>query len=102
MTRIDENQEVIAQIRMEVDKYDQMRHPTVQDGDNTDTLEAEAVEMPDTYHHWSLGSPQKLTTSAALEEIRRSDPLYSQFDRKLRAFLKKYIPDELISDLDMI
>jgi len=65
-------------------------------------LDEETISDPE--HHWSLGAPQPLTTTMALpvEQTESGNPVYLQFDRKLRTFLKKHVSEEPISDHDII
>lgn len=70
MAKIDENQEVIAQIRMAVDNYDNAQQlEEFKDADDNelpvqDTSFSSGSDQP----HWKVGSPEHSTTSKILQD----------------------------------
>lgn len=98
MTRIDENKEAFARIRMAVNEHDATCLRELEDDEDPTDLDKETNN-----HHWSLGSPLPLITAEAAEREMRGGPLSKNFCASLRAFLRDFavqrpIPqDELIN-----
>lgn len=91
MGRIDENQEVVAQIRSAIEAYDKSRLPD-------DVIEED--EIPDSEENnrahresrsWRLGAASQPTTGKWLERdfvrIGMSSSFYKNFDAHLKEFL---------------
>ncbi|KII82987.1 hypothetical protein PLICRDRAFT_58595 [Plicaturopsis crispa FD-325 SS-3] len=102
MTRIDENKEVVAAIRMAIDESKkQEQHRRMQDDSS-----ASATESGPSVHaqndtrddddsgrdpglHWALGARLPLTDSLSLEASMKSVPGFGGFDKRLRTFLEE-------------
>lgn len=93
MAQIDENQEVIARIRMTIDNHDKARRfpdaedDEIPDQDEQDKLDAEQC-------HWSLGAPERITTAKVLEQgifRHQRNRFFRQFDSRLKSFLREHI-----------
>jgi hypothetical protein len=100
MTRIDENQEVIAQIRMTVDEAHRCPKSSARDDRNLPGQgvvsvadAADAASM-----HWKLGSPLRVTSSTALEAEMKHDKKFRRFHSHLREFLANNLLEETIPE----
>jgi hypothetical protein len=97
MAQIDENQEVIASIRMAVDNYDKTRQ--LKDADDKKIPDEDEHARSDTKkHHWSVGAPEHSTTAKSLKQEFQHKPsrFFQQFDTKLKSFLRKHISADCI------
>ena len=91
MGRIDENQEVIAQIQLAIDAYDKSRSPdNVLQDDELPTQEEGNHAQRDSCS-WCLGAPGQLTTAKQLEtdfvQTGISSSLHNNFNMNLKEFL---------------
>ncbi|KAF8523994.1 hypothetical protein JB92DRAFT_2827152 [Gautieria morchelliformis] len=100
MTRIDENQEAIARIRMAIDAYEK----------ELKDRNAEAEEEKKAQHntqaaqpqgHWKLGSPEKHTTSMKLEESNKGNMVFQNFHKNLLGFLWHIFPEDNLDSMPM-
>ena len=96
MAQIDENQEVIARIRMTIDNHDKAHQfPDAEDDkipDQDEQLDAEQC-------HWSLGAPERITTAKVLEQDifqHQRNCFFRQFDSRLKSFLQEHISADCI------
>ncbi|KAF8522668.1 hypothetical protein JB92DRAFT_2827536 [Gautieria morchelliformis] len=98
MTRIDENQEAIARIRMAIDAYEK----------ELKDRNAEAEEEKKAQHntqaaqpqgHWKLGSPEKHTTSMKLEESNKGNMVFQNFHKNLLGFLRHIFPEDNLDSM---
>ncbi|KAL1739937.1 hypothetical protein HDZ31DRAFT_68438 [Schizophyllum fasciatum] len=97
MTRIDENKEAIAQIRMVVEHDKAARLAAASREDTSSEPQNPPPEDADTDGPatWSFGSPSSgLITSCELETAQRNDTLFRDFDLRLRLFLVQSFPEE--------
>lgn len=97
MARIDENQEVIARIRMLIDNYDKTRRfEDAEDEELPDEEEQHKCEVDQ--RHWSLGAPDQATMARLLEQQfqQRPNTLFRQFEWKLKSFLRKHVSPDCI------
>lgn len=97
MARIDENQEVIARIRMLLDNYDKTQRSD--DADNEELPDEEERHKTNiAQRHWSLGAPEQVTTARALQQSfqHEQNSFYQQFEGKLKSFLRKNVSDDCI------
>ena len=102
MAKIDENQEAVAWICTEVNKYDEYSRRKI-------LRDAEAVEVPEPTEetrckNWKLGAPDRVTTARELGEMvftRRNGDVYKKFDHNLKDFLLKVLPDCLSKAEDL-
>jgi hypothetical protein len=100
MTRIDENQEVIALIRMTIDASKPIPSTSNQEVEHLDP-DAIAIDAdnPTSDPHWKLGSSMGVTSSKALEnEMKGINPIYDNFHFHLTSFLEQHLPDEIIPE----
>jgi hypothetical protein len=95
MTRIDENQEAIACIRMDVNAYDAELKKQIEDSEDTEENLRKA-SAPKPQAHWKLGSPAKRTTSQEIQTMYKDDPAFKNFHKHLCSYLKELIPTEKI------
>ncbi|KAK7035012.1 hypothetical protein R3P38DRAFT_3312187 [Favolaschia claudopus] len=102
MVRIDETHEALARIQMNVDNYDKFQAQVA--AENSDDSVDEKPIDEQSNAHWAFGAPVpgRLVNSRALEELNRGSPLLINFDFRLRQFISKSFPDELISYEDTI
>ena len=92
MAKIDENQEVIARIRIAIDNYDRARR--LEDAEEEEIPDNKELRKSDTgERHWSFGAPGKITTAKNLEQDFQleSKTLFRHCDRNLKSFLRKHI-----------
>ena len=97
MARIDENQEVIARIRMLINNYDKTRRfEDAEDEELPDEEEQHKCEVDQ--RHWSLGAPDQATTARLLEQQfqQRPNTLFRQFEWKLKSFSQKHVSPDCI------
>jgi hypothetical protein len=98
MAQIDENQEVIARIRMTIDNYDKARRfPNAEDDEIPDQDEQDKLDAEQ--RHWSLGAPEHITTAKALEQDvfrYQRNRFFRQFDSRLKSFLREHISADSI------
>lgn len=102
MAKIDENQEAIARIRTEVDKYDENnRRRLLKDADPEEVPEpAEEARCS----NWKLGAPDRATTAKKLEEnvfSGRTGEIYKKFAYHLKNFLLQVSPGCLSQTEDL-
>lgn len=90
MTRIDENQEAIAQIRMFVDQFEKERNSA---DDENPVDEDTAREKHEIENHYSLGSPSATMKLSEVEQNNSPDSNFSHFASNLLEFMNE-IPDE--------
>ncbi|KAJ7826690.1 hypothetical protein B0H14DRAFT_3722265 [Mycena olivaceomarginata] len=90
LTRIDENKEAFARIRMAIDEYDAL-HSVAQEEDDMFDEDASDVQ-------WTLGSPLKWTTAEQLQQDLKD----KNFAAKLRVFLNDFVVDPPLQPHDMI
>lgn len=97
MAKINENQEVVARIRMAINEYDEIsRHHIVKDA-SPDEVPEPAEEMQQ--RHWKLGTPDLMTTAKIFEkEVSggRSQSVYRTFEAKLKSFLRENVSPDCI------
>jgi hypothetical protein len=106
MTRIDEDQEVIAAIRMAINTSSEPTPPL--DADCEDDAECGARahhgehdndESTESAHsHWGFGSPLRMTNSRAIENEMKHSPLFIQFHTRLWKFLASHYPEEALHE----
>lgn len=91
MGRIDENQDVVAQIRLAIEAYDKSRLP-----DNV--LEEDEIPGPEEddraqkeSRSWRLGSPDRPTTAKQLEIVFAQNGISSSVHRNFDANLKQFL-----------
>ena len=97
MTRIDENKEAVAQIRMAIDRDKEARRKAAEEEDKDTTNIPITQPQPDASLAWSFGSPSSgLVTSREIERNRKGDPAFRDFDMRLRLFLLRAFPDEVL------
>lgn len=96
MAKIDENQEVIAQIRMAVDNYDDAQR-LKEFGDVEDELHGPGPDSDMTFSSgigWKLGAPEYATTSKILQDDifkNKTSRFFQSFDSKLKSFLREHV-----------
>jgi hypothetical protein len=103
MTKIDENQEAVACIRMAVDASDAKLKAQEEDEDDgreggkgTKKVSRHAQAVPTPQGHWTLGSPQKRTTTTQLATAFEGNPAFHGFQKSLFTFLRHVFPEEQI------
>ncbi|KAK6966659.1 hypothetical protein R3P38DRAFT_3245630 [Favolaschia claudopus] len=69
MTRIDENQESIARIRMAIDEYEKQRTLDEKEEDN---IEESSNHSAITSASWRFGAPERITNSRAFKDILKA------------------------------
>ncbi|KAI5823796.1 hypothetical protein K523DRAFT_333657 [Schizophyllum commune Tattone D] len=95
MTRIDENKEAVAQIPTR-DKEEALKAASER-ADGPDSADDEG-DTP-----WTLGLPSSgVVPSHRIEAERRDDPVYHDFDMRLRLFLIEAFPDEPLHSHDLL
>lgn len=101
MARIDENQEVIALIRMAVDNDKKAR--AFQDQSDADVV-LHTDRPSSSQHHWTFGSPSgtKLNSRELEKKFAPSDRDFVSFDERLRSFITHNFPDEVLRYEDLI
>ena len=91
MGRIDENQEVIAQIQLAIDAYDKSRSPDNVLQDDEPPTQEEGNHAQRDSCSWCLGAPGQLTTAKQLEtdfvQTGISSSLHNNFNMNLKEFL---------------
>ncbi|KAJ7599598.1 hypothetical protein C8J56DRAFT_1011188 [Mycena floridula] len=95
MSRIDENQEAIASIRMNIDYCAEARERELElelewqtRGDSETGLTGEDFEeRPENDRQWTLKAPQRVTNSNLLEAAYSGNLAYKDFDLRLRGFV---------------
>ncbi|KIJ25403.1 hypothetical protein M422DRAFT_273649 [Sphaerobolus stellatus SS14] len=87
MVKIDENQEVIARIRMAVDRFDALTSLEREELDSTDG--GPLVSPSETEAHWALGSPLSKCDPNRLEEANSQHPGFRRFTMRLTEFLSE-------------
>ncbi|KAL1754470.1 hypothetical protein FB107DRAFT_275798 [Schizophyllum commune] len=103
MTRIDENKEAVAQIRMTInlDKAARNEEEASKAASERTNEPNETDDEGDT--PWALGSPSSgVVPSHQIEANRRDDPVYHDFDMRLRLFLLEVFPDEPLHSHDLL
>lgn len=93
MTRIDENQEAIACIRMDVNAHDAELEELLKESEDTEKSRCKA-SAPTSQAHWKLGSPTKRTTSQEIQTKYKDDRAFRNFHKYLCSYLKELIPTE--------
>lgn len=96
MTRIDENKEAFARIRMAVNEYDAACRQEDEDEDDQDSDPTDLDEVTN-HLHWSLGSPLPSMTAEAAEREMRGGPHSKKFCARLRTFLSEFAVQRPIS-----
>lgn len=89
MSIMDENEETMARLDMKVNEWKES-----QEEDEADPI----LPFTNTTAHWRLGSPDSVSTSIRLETLHRSDPLYRDFNFRLREYLAGSHPNLQDSD----
>lgn len=112
MAQIDEKQEAIAKIRMAVDNdvaaRARINAEVAEAGITTRAVHKSAWTAPNNANgqspHWIFGSPEKPTNSRILETdmCAQGNPLFKEFDERLRDFLSLCLPNEAIRYEDPI
>ena len=105
MVKIDENQEVIALIRMAVDNdkkaraLNQTQLDTQTDSDPENHSDSHILEQ-----HWTFGSQSgtKLNSRELEKKLAPSDCDFISFDERLRSFVMRSFPDEALHYEDLI
>lgn len=100
MARINENQEVIARIRMLINNYDDARR--FEDAEDEELPnDEEQRKSTENQRHWSLGAPGRVTTARALEQHFRTEQktnnFFQHFEQKLKSFLQKHVSADCVS-----
>ncbi|KAL1740762.1 hypothetical protein HDZ31DRAFT_46862 [Schizophyllum fasciatum] len=96
MTRIDENKEAVAQIRMAVN-HDKAAARHAEEEGKQQTSPLTKLARIDAGKSWAFGSPSSgLVTSHQIETGRQEDVGFHDFDMRLRLFLLQLFPDELV------
>ncbi|KIJ44791.1 hypothetical protein M422DRAFT_251780 [Sphaerobolus stellatus SS14] len=85
--RYDENQEVIARIRMAVDRLDAQSSLEREELDSTDG--GPLASPSETEAHWALGSPLSKCDPKRLEEANSQHPGFHRFTTRLTEFLSE-------------
>ena len=96
MTRIDENQEAIACIRMDVDAYDAELKAKVEAEDTEDSRKTKQKTPVLSQAHWRLGAPQKRITTKQVAIDYENNPAFRGFQKNLFTFLQQVFPNERI------
>jgi hypothetical protein len=101
MVKIDENQEVIAQIRMAVDNYDNTQRLEEFEDTADEELPGSNVSFLSGIggSHWKLGAPDHATTSKLLQNDMfktKTSRFFQNFDSKLKSFLREHVSDDFI------
>ncbi|KAK7034389.1 hypothetical protein R3P38DRAFT_3185238 [Favolaschia claudopus] len=92
MTRIDENQEAIARIRMAIDEYEKQ---CTLDEREDDDLEESSNDSAVTSASWRFGSPERKTNSRAFADILKAlGHSIGDFYTMLRDFIAETFPGE--------
>ncbi|KAJ7651757.1 hypothetical protein B0H17DRAFT_1215217 [Mycena rosella] len=94
LTRIDENKEAFARIRMSIDTHDALCR-SEEDGDS-DEFENGSDEGADS--HWALGSPLPWTTPELMQHALQD----KKFAANLRTFLNDFVLDQPLLPNDVI
>ena len=92
MTKIDENQEVIAQIHMSINHFDAKMSLMEEELDRNDG--GPLLPSIETEAHWALGSCLAKLDSARIEQKNSQNPGYHQFTIKLTKFLEEMLDPE--------
>jgi hypothetical protein len=92
MVRIDENQEVIARIRMYVDLQDET---IAQELATMNEADGGGVPPPVTENnnHWAVGSPLRTIVISEFQEEHQSDSVFRNFEVALESFLCEVIDE---------
>ncbi|KII85171.1 hypothetical protein PLICRDRAFT_57110 [Plicaturopsis crispa FD-325 SS-3] len=103
VTRIEENKEVMAAIRMAVDASDKAsgtrRAENTTDEPRDSPADDDGADDPggiDRRQHWALGASDPFTDAQSLEISQRANSAFQKFDPKLRTFLQTNIPDDAV------
>ncbi|KAK7059317.1 hypothetical protein R3P38DRAFT_2495841, partial [Favolaschia claudopus] len=96
MALIDENEETMARLDMHVDTWKKSQK-----------VEDELIPSPNpaSRDHWSLGAPDKRISPYALESKEHKNPLFRNFNMKLREYLARHHPSHSIrleDDLEIL
>jgi hypothetical protein len=92
MLRIDENQEVMARIRMYVDMYDSEIRQIIKELNETDgDPPPKPTERQD---NWALGSPLRIVYLDDFYDQNRKRPGFNSFPRELSKFLAENVATE--------
>ncbi|KAJ7817727.1 hypothetical protein B0H13DRAFT_1662465 [Mycena leptocephala] len=83
---MDENEETMARIQMEVDKWLKSQEEDEQD----------PVLVSSNAAHWQLGSADPRITTVRMEAVHRSDPSFRDFNLKLREYLAYHHPSHFV------
>ncbi|KAK6984567.1 hypothetical protein R3P38DRAFT_2575663, partial [Favolaschia claudopus] len=95
MTRIDENQESIARIRMAIDEYEKQRTLDEKEEDNIEESSNHSAITPAS---WRFGAPERITNSRAFTDILKAlGHSIGDFDTMLRDFIAETFPGERIT-----
>ncbi|KIJ46695.1 hypothetical protein M422DRAFT_249859 [Sphaerobolus stellatus SS14] len=89
MTKIDENQEVIAQIRMSINHFDVKMSLVEEELDRNDG--GPLLPPIETEAHWALGSRLTKLDPEGIEQKNSQNPGYHQFTIKLTKFLEEML-----------
>ena len=97
MTRIDENQEAIARIRMNIDASDAELRAQAEDIEEDHMKVQQTVQTAATSQgHWKLGAPEKHVTTIQVTTEFEGHPPFQGFHKNLFKFLQKVFPEERI------
>ncbi|KAJ6493778.1 hypothetical protein DFH09DRAFT_1451143 [Mycena vulgaris] len=88
---MDENEETMSRLDMQVEMW----RCSQQEDDELDLIKTSQSEST---AHWRLGSPESQITSHRLESLR--DPLFHNFDFRLREYLARHHSSHLVSPED--
>jgi hypothetical protein len=92
MTRIDENQEVIARIRLALNCYLEHGRQQQIDLDHTD---GGVVPPPiKSENHWAVGARLRRTSLHDYEETQRGNPAFRQLAARLVSFFQEVLAEE--------
>ncbi|KAJ7115714.1 hypothetical protein C8R44DRAFT_709074 [Mycena epipterygia] len=94
----DEREEAMARIKMAIDEWRQSQT-------DTDLEESELATIPGTSAssgHWKLGSPAPLVSVHRLEAERTNDPVFRDFNMRLREYIAHYHPTSQIQQCKVI
>ncbi|KIJ44427.1 hypothetical protein M422DRAFT_252026 [Sphaerobolus stellatus SS14] len=89
VVRINENQEVIARIRMYVDLHDKENQRRLQELDESDG--GHQLTPTEGREHWAIGSPLKPINVCQFELSKKDNPAFRHFTRQLTDFLQETI-----------
>ncbi|KIJ31105.1 hypothetical protein M422DRAFT_267313 [Sphaerobolus stellatus SS14] len=92
MLKIDENQEVIARIRMSVDRLDAQSSLEREELDSTD--DGPLASPSETEAHWALGSPLSKCDPDRVEEANSQHPGFRRVTTRLTEFLSEVTDPE--------